>query len=281
VAQGNSAEFCYNAGEKRGDADMTIRGSFVLVALALCMSLPTQAAGKHAVTVAVEGTPLIAPDRYVLMVGQGSVTAMPDTAIVSGGVVTKARTAGDALHDNNEAMAKVVAALKALGITDKQIATSRIQFQPVYPPYDPKTGQSTKVIGYQVSNSVRVTLSDLSRAGDVLYALIENGANDSATIDFEIKDRAALEEKARTEASKDALRRALAYANQVGAELGPVRSIREGDHSDATVAAEDIGALPDRANGEALQRIPGVALTRVEAGEQTISSTVTVVWALK
>ena len=259
---------------------MTIRGSFVLVALVLALLLPAQAAGKHTVTVAVEGTPLIAPDRYVLMVGQGSVTAMPDTAVVTGGVITKARTAGDALHDNNEAMAKVVAALKALGVTDKQIATSRIQFQLVYPPYDPKTGQSTKVIGYQISNSVRVTLSDLSRAGDVLDALIENGANESATINFEIKDRAALEEKARAEASRDAFRRALAYANQVGAELGPVRSIREGYYSDSGGGVETVSVTAYRAAPPPPPPPPPPG-TMVQAGEQTISSTVTVVWALK
>jgi uncharacterized protein len=265
----------------KGGTLMTIRGNVVLIAAALLLLAPSYAAGKHTIPVTVDGTPIVGPDRYVLMVGQGSVTAMPDTAVVSGGVVSKARTAGDALHDNNEAMAKVVAALKALGVTDKQIATARIQFQPLYPPYDPKTGQSTKVIGYQVSNSVRVTLTELGRAGDVLDALIENGANESATIGFEIKDQSALEEKARAEAGRNALRRALAYAKEVGAELGPVRSIREGYHSDATITAEDIGALPDRSTAEALQRIPGVPITRVEAGEQTITKVVTIVWALK
>ena len=260
---------------------MTIRRSIVLVGVALMLLAPSYAAGRHTVPVTVEGTPQGAPDRYVLMVGQGSVTAMPDTAVVSGGVVTRARSAGDALHDNAASMAKVVAALKAQGVTDKQITTSSVRFAPVYPPYDPKTGQSTKVIGYQVSNEVIVTLTDLGRAGDVLDALIENGANDSATIGFEIKDREALETKVRAEAAKDALRRAQVYAREVGAELGAVRSIREGSHSDATITAEDIGAFPDRSVRESLQRIPGVPVTRVEAGEQTISSTVTVVWALK
>ena len=232
----------------------------------------------------VDGTPIVGPDRYVLMVGQGSVTAMPDTAVVTGGVITKARTAGDALHDNNEAMAKVVAALKALGVTDKQIATSRIQFQPLYPPYDPKTGQSTKVIGYQVSNSVRVTLTELSRAGDVLDALIENGANESATIGFEMKDQSALEEKARAEAGRDALRRAQSYAKEVGAELGPVRSIREGYHSDSGADFETVtvtGYRATMATPPPPPPPPPPPGTMVQAGEQTISSTVTVVWALK
>jgi len=260
---------------------MAIGRKIVLVgaALALCAVVPAQAAKQIPVT--VEGAPQLAPDRYVLMVGEGRVTAMPDTAIVTGGVITKARTAGDALHDNNEAMAKVLAALKALGVTDKQIATSRIQFQPVYPPYDPKSGQSTKVIGYQVSNSVRVTLSDLGRAGDVLDALIENGANESATIGFEIKDQSALEEKARAEASRDAFRRALVYAKEVGAELGAVRSIREGYHSDSGADYDTVTVTSARAAYAPPPPPPPPPGTMVQAGEQTISATVTVVWALK
>ena len=248
---------------------------------------PAHAAGKHTNPEPVDRPqPLVAVDRFVLMVGEGSVTAMPDTAIVSGGVITKARTAGDALHDNNEAMAKVIAALKALGITDKQITTASIQFRPLYPPFDPKTGQSTKVIGYQVSNSLRVTLTDLDRAGDVLDALIENDANESATINFEIKNQSALEEKARAEAAKDALKRAQVYAREVGAELGNVRSIREGRYSDsggefpALTMPEEASSPAIAVNTDSPSPAPPPGII-VQASEQTISATVTVVWALK
>ena len=261
----------------------SFRRHLALAGAVLCIILPAHAAGRHTIPVTVEGTPQTTPARYVVMVGEGEVTAMPDTAVVSGGVVTKARTAGDALHDNNGAMAKVFVALKALGVTDKQIATSSIRFQPVYPPYDPKTGQSTKVIGYQVSNNVQVTLNDLSRAGDVLDALIENGANDSATIGFEIKDRAALEEKARAEAAKDALKRAQIYAREVSAELGAVRSIREGYHSDSGDDLESVEVTGYRAAVASPPPPPPPPPPgmMVQAGEQTIFATVTVVWALK
>ena len=261
---------------------MKIQGTAALMLVALCIVPPAEAAARRTIAVAVEGTPIVAPDRYVVMVGEGEVRAMPDTAVVSGGVVTKARDASDALHDNAQAMAKVIAALKALGITDKQIATSSIGFQPVYPPYDPKTGQSNKVIGYQVSNGLRVTLSDLSRAGEVLDALIDNGANESAAIGFEIKDREALEEKARVEAGKDALKRAMAYAGSVGAELGTVRSVREGYHSDSGADEETVSVTAYRSSLMPMPSPPPPPPgTSVRAGEQTISATVTVVWALK
>ena len=254
-----------------------MKSSFVrhlaLAGAVVCIILPAHAAARHTVPVTVDGTPQTAPARYVVMVGEGEVKVMPDVAVVSGGVVTRDRHAGDALHDNSDAMAKVVVALKALGVTDKQIATANFDFEPQHPPYDPKTGQSDKIIGYQVANRVSVTLSDLDLAGKVLDALIENGADDSAAINFEIKDVRALEMQAKAEAGKDALKRAQIYAKEVGAELGPVRSISEGTFSPTT---DNVGQI------ESVVVIGSrAASTRVQASEQSVTATVTVVWALK
>lgn len=244
------------------------------VALMLGMLLPAQAAGKR-IPVTVEGTAVQSapPDRYIILVGEGHVTAMPDIAVVSGGIVTHARHAGDALHDNSEVMAKVVAALKALGVTDREIGTANFSFSPQYDT-DSKGNRdpSNRIVAYDVSNQVRVTLSNLELAGKVLDALIENGANDSATISFEIKDRDALEMQARAAAGKDVMQRAQIYAREVGAELGAVRSIHEGVYS------------PPGGGGGEFESVVVTgarASTRIEASEQEVSSTVTVVWALK
>ena len=252
---------------------MTRRLAIALTAAFFCA--PALAAGRHAVPVTVEGVPQTAADRTIVMVGQGSVTAMPDTAVVYGGVVTRARDAGDALRANNQAMAKVLAALKAMGIVDKQITTSNVSFQPVHPPYDPKTGQSDKIIGYQVTNSINVKLSDLAKSGDVLDAMIENGADQFATIGFEIKDRDALEAKAREAAGRDALKRAQAYATALGTELGQVRSVHEGDMMPMDVETVSV------TGARAMAAPPPPPSMAVAPGEQTISATVTVVWALK
>jgi len=239
--------------------------------LAFCAAAPTLAASRHTVPVTVEGTvPQPPPDRFVIMLGQGTVSAMPDTAVVSGGVVTHARRMRDAMHQNAETMAKVVAALKALGVTDKEITTRDFRFDPQYETdsrgiRDP----SGRIESYTVSNQITVTLSDLGKAGDVLDALIESGANDSATVDFQIKDSRALEMQAREKAGKDAMQRAQIYAREVGAELGPVRSIREGYSNDTAGSVETVVVTAEKAS------------TRVEAGEQSITASVTVVWALK
>jgi uncharacterized protein YggE len=245
---------------------------YVLAASILALgAIPVEAASKHTIPVTVEGTPQQpVPDRFVIMTGQGSVTAMPDVAVVSGGVVTHARRAGDALHANSEAMAKVVAALKAMGVADKEIATTNFSFSPQYETDDKgNRDPSNRIVGYDVANEVQVTLHDLQKAGDALDALIENGANDSATVNFEIKDNHALEMQARAEAGKDALLRAQTYAKEIGAELGPVRSVREGYSAEPVNNVESVVVTADKVS------------SRIEAGEQTISATVTVVWALK
>lgn len=253
---------------------MTIRALRNSALLGLIFSLTftscAYAANKRTVPVTVEGTVQTAHERYVIMSGEGSVKAVPNIADVSGGVTTRARHAGDALHANSDAMAKVVVALKALGVTDKEITTTNFSFEPQYETDDKGSRDpSNRVVGYTVSNEINVTLSDLSKAGDVLDVLIEAGANDSASISFDIKDRHALEMQARAEAGRDALERAQTYARQVGAELGPVRTIREGVFSEPGGGLETVTVTAMRAS------------TRIEAGEQSISATVTVVWALK
>lgn len=248
------------------------------------------AADAATVPVVVQGTPQTAPDRLVVMTGTGIVKAMPDTAVISGGVISRARRAADAVRTNNEAMAKAVTALKAMGLTDKEISTSSFSFEPQFVTDSKgRIDPDRKIEAYIVTNRIVITLTDkLERAGEALDALLQNGANDSANVSFELRDIAVEEMKARALAGKDALTRAQTYCQEIGAQLGPVRSVREGMQSfvmsSNSIAAEDIGSFPDKGTAEALQRVPGVSLEasmRIAPQEQTITKTVTIVWTLK
>ena len=258
---------------------MTIfRAAFLAIVL-------SGAASAATVPVVVQASPL-APERSVVMVGEGSVKALPDTAIVSAGVVTRSRHAGDALRDNVTAMAKAVAALKASGLTDQQITTASVRFEPQFD-RDSK-GNFTpdqRIVGYTVSNRIIVTLKEkIERAGEIFDTLIQNGANDSAVVTFKIDDLEPLENQARAAAAKKALTAATAYAKALGVELGTVKLVHEGTAYQVVnemISADDVGALPDKNVSEALQRIPGVAISRIEASEQTITRVVTITWGLK
>ena len=61
-------------------------------------------------------TPVMADDAIISLTGTGEVTAKPDMALVTSGVVTQAATARDALTDNTKAMAELLAVLKEAGV---------------------------------------------------------------------------------------------------------------------------------------------------------------------
>ena len=61
--------------------------------------------------------------------GEAQVSVPPDLAEIDGGVTTEAKTAREASSANNDAMGKVLLALKSAGIAEKDIQTSRLSLQ--------------------------------------------------------------------------------------------------------------------------------------------------------
>ena len=210
------------------------------------------------------------PPRAVVMTGEGEVKAMPDQCLVSAGAVTQAKTASEAVAANSAIMSRAFGALAALGIPRTSIATAGFALEPQYPPQSEKNPQPRVIIGYEVSNSISVTLDDVPLAGAVLDALIDAGVNQSAGVAFSIKNPKPLLDQARELAGRDALHRAQIYVRAVGATLGPVRSIREGYPSrGGTGEVETVVVTGARAP------------TPISAGEQSVSATVTVEWGVK
>ena len=98
----------------------------------------------------------------ITMGGHGEVRATPDTAMLSAGVSAQAPTAAAALAANNSRMQAVMAALKKLGVPDKDIQTSNFS---VSPQYANGNGEAPRITGYQASNQVEVRLEDVEQAG--------------------------------------------------------------------------------------------------------------------
>jgi uncharacterized protein YggE len=155
----------------------------------------------------------------------GSVSRVPDLAIISAGVVTKSPTASGAIADNAARMERVRAALKRAGIADRDIQTSSINLNPDYR-YD--NNQPPVLTGYQASNSVSIRFRDIRNTGKILDALVAQGANQmngpSLTID---KPEAAYDE-ARTKALAAGRARADLYARSLGMRVTRLLSVSEG-----------------------------------------------------
>ena len=155
----------------------------------------------------------------------GTVSRVPDLAIISAGVITRSSTASGAIADNAARMERVRAALRRAGIADRDIQTSSINLNP---DYRYENNQPPVLTGYQASNNVSVKFRDIRKSGEILDALVAEGANQingpSLTID---KPEAAYDE-ARTRALAVGRARAELYARSLGMRVVRLLSVSEG-----------------------------------------------------
>ena len=210
-----------------------------------------------------------AANRTLTMSGQGEVRAAPDTVTLSAGVTSEAPTAAAALAANTTRMQSVFAALKKLGLADKDMQTANFS---VWPQMAPQTAnnnsQPPHVTGYHVSNQLQLRLDDVSRLGPAIDALVTAGANQMNGIDFAIKDSAPLLAEARADAVSDARAKAEIYAKAAGVSLGPILSI-----------GENAGQWP-RPVYMALPMARAAKAVPVAAGEESITAEVSIVWEI-
>jgi len=193
-------------------------------ALAICAAAVPAAAQAQAGQVQVP--PIAGTSLEVSATGE--VTRVPDVAVISAGVATRSQTASAALQQNAARMDRVIAALKAAGVAERDIQTSSISLNPEYRYVE---NQAPKLTGYSASNSVNIRFRDIRNSGKVLDALVAEGANQingpTLTID---KPEAALDE-ARANAIANGRARAELYARALGKRVARVVSISESGRS--------------------------------------------------
>lgn len=201
--------------------------------------------------------------RQITVVGNGETTGTPDTATVQLGVQTSADSAQQALSANNTEMQALIAKLKELGVAESDIQTSNIS---IYPRYNPD-GQG--INGYDATNSVSVTIRNISQTGELLDQVVQAGANNVGGISFSVDDPSALEQQARDAAIANARQRAEAMAQAVGGSIGQVLSI-----------TENIGSAPPipLAVGRAEAAADAVP---IQPGEQTVAAQVQITYELQ
>lgn len=110
-------------------------------------------------------------------------TRVPDVATLSAGVVTQAADGNSAMRQNAQQMDKVLAAIKAAGIAERDVQTSGVSLNPQYRYAD---NEAPKITGYQASNTVSLKVRDIAKLGKVLDALAAQGANQINGPQFEI-----------------------------------------------------------------------------------------------
>jgi uncharacterized protein YggE len=204
--------------------------------------------------------------------GTGTVTVVPDIAILSVGVSDKEITVVAAQATAADAMTKLIAALKANGIADKDIQTTGYSIQQVTR-YD---NIKNEVIpdGYNVSNTVNAKIRALDKVGAIIDAVATAGGDATRIngVSIQVEKPEGYFGEARGKAMADAKAKADQLASLAGMKLGAAYYITE--NSGYTNPPIPYFAK-DMAGGIAAQ-----AVTPISAGETEVTLTVQVAYAI-
>jgi hypothetical protein len=203
---------------------MTPRIKRISVSLAALVGLLTLSA--CAAPVATSASNGQEQPHTITVTGYGAAYGAPDVAVAQIGVQSRSADPGAAVDDTTAKMNAIIAALKALGVEEKDIQTSNFSVY-AQQDFDSVTGRSETTFTYVADNTVTVTVRDLSKVGEVLGSAVAAGANNIYGVNFSVSDPAALEAEARDEAMADAKSRAEQLARAAGVTLGAPMTISE------------------------------------------------------
>ncbi|MBY5818032.1 SIMPL domain-containing protein [Rhizobium leguminosarum] len=212
-------------------------------------------------------------EPVISVTGDGESSVAPDMAVVNLAVVKQAKTAREALDENNKAMNDVLAALKSGGIAERDLQTSGFSIQPQYNYPQPVDGQQQQpqLIGYQTINSVTVRLRDLAKLGAVIDQSVSLGINQGGEIQFTNDKPDAAFEEARKAAVADAVKRAKTLSEAAGVKLGRILEINENVPR----------AMPQPVYRATMMKEASDAAVPVQGGENNYNVSVTVTFAIE
>jgi uncharacterized protein YggE len=236
-----------------------------LIALALLAAAVPAGVGAQQVEVQL---PPIAGTRLDIS-ATGETSRVPDIAIISAGVVTRAPTAAAAIQQNSARVERMLAALRRAGVEERDIQTSSINLNP---DYHYEENRPPRLIAYQATNTLNIRFRDIANSGRILDALVAEGANQingpTLTLD---RPEAALDE-ARTNAIARGRARAELYARAMGMRVVRVVSVSE---------SGGYAPPPPMPMAERAMAVGGAADTKIVPGEQKLQVTLAIVFELR
>ena len=162
-------------------------------------------------------------DHTVTVSGTGEVSVAPDVADVVIGVTIQKPTVAAAQSAAAASMSAVIAAIKKDGVDPKDIVTIDLSLNPVYD-YNSST---PRLIGQQLSNSVRVTVRNLNSLAAVVDDSMAAGATTIGGVTFRLNDPTSVQTKARQLAMADARSKADQLTSSAGVSVKGVATITE------------------------------------------------------
>jgi uncharacterized protein YggE len=230
--------------------------------IAALFAIPSLVIGQTVPQVTLSPAP-----PQVVVTGTGEATVTPDRATLLLGVQTRATTAAAAGAENARRLQAVLDALRALGLSSEQLSTVNYNVSPDMQ-YSPNGQTPPRVIGYVVTNMVKVELRKLEDVARAIDAALAKGANEVSSLNLYSSKADSVRRSALGLAVADARADAEVLARAAGGSLGQLLEL--------TTVESPVYPVPIMARNMSM----AAQKTPIEGGQQTLSVTVTARWAL-
>lgn len=153
--------------------------------------------------------------------GSGVIRVAPDLALIRAAVYRTNEKAKDAFSETRQSAQSVVGFLSKFsglefGVTRVKLAAER-RF----------VANEQRFVGYRATVGINVQLRELEKLEEVSVGLVDAGANEIASIDFQSSEMKELRAQARKMAFEAAREKGLLYAQCSGIALGKVIHIQD------------------------------------------------------
>lgn len=155
----------------------------------------------------------------ITVTGDAQTNIAPDTAVITFSVVTENAQALVAQQENARKSEAVKAAVEALAANAKpEIKTGDYNLSP----QQDYSGKTPKIKGYEVRNTVNVSIADLTQIGAAIDAATKAGANSIEGIQFVLRENSPAQGDALALATRQAMTKAEAIAQSLNGKIARV-----------------------------------------------------------
>lgn len=145
--------------------------------------------------------------------GEGKIKVTPDKVVINFGVENFGKDATEVKKLNDETVDKVIKFIKKFGILATDYQTTNVSLNRNYD-YDKKK------YNYQATQSISITLKDISKYDALMMGLVDNGINNISHVEFQSSKIEDHKSAARKEAIKEAKHKAEDYVSVLGQKVG-------------------------------------------------------------
>ncbi len=191
---------------------MEVKYAQVFFIFAFCAALAPSLAAQDAPT----------HPRIISVTGSFEIEVPPDEVILVLGVDSHDKDLAVAKAENDRRTKRLLALATADDLDPKNIKTSALSLGPEY-----SDERIPKLLGYQVSQTVTLTLKDLSKYENLMTSALKAGVNRVDGINFNVAHPEKYKEEARLKAIQAARDKAVAMAGQLGQTIGKPWEVTE------------------------------------------------------